>query len=169
MKDEAVTGVSTRPRCQCDCGKRWVMFNLFGVLAAPQRAEVGDDDELHRRVVAWRTDRLALLERLQDKLDATFVVVAAAADASRDTCVLLTHDARVQTLFRRSYHVDDYGQDIFEAFAAEGVPHGAVYVDVREDVCKTAEAAGFRTVWAHPACDLEAELTALLKLDGAST
>ncbi len=163
----------------------WIVFDLIGVLAAPpwhdlatrpaeawdafklgQQSEDGfwspNECRAYRNILSFRHDRLALLHGLKER----GVKVAVAANFARAWLDHLLRKIGEPDLFDARIISQEVRvakpHEQFWAKVLEHAPAGSIVVDDRRENCQAATRAGFRSVWAHPVCNLEREIERLL-------
>jgi len=171
--------------------KRWVVFDLIGVLAEPSwRDLVASDPALlrkwqefkrgsaeedtfwskrlqktYRTVLGFRPDRLQLIRRLR----AQGYQIAIASNFSRAWLdhLLATLSPEDRDLFDRILVSSDAKaakpDPAFWEQMKKFAPEGSIFVDDRLDNCDAAEKAGYVPIWAHPAAHIEEELKERLR------
>ncbi len=172
-------------------GKRWVVFDLIGVLAEPswrdlvasdpallekwQKFKRGSAEEdafwnkrlqkTYRTVLGFRPDRLQLVRHLRKQ----GYHVAIASNFSRGWLdhLLATLPAEDRDIFDRILVSSDVKaakpDPAFWEQLRKFAPEGSIFIDDRLDNCDAAEKAGYRAIWAHPAAHIEEELNERLR------
>lgn len=170
----------------------WVVFDLVGVLAEPawrdlatleesrwgafKRGRLPENEfwapryaQAYRHMLAFRPDRLAIVRRSK----ARGLRICVAANFSRDWLDHLLAKTHQESLFDAEVVSTEIGvakaDGAFWSRLLERVPRGSVYVDDQRVHCLSAERAGLRSIWAHPACDLEGEIEALREAMGSQS
>lgn len=163
----------------------WVVFDLIGVLAEPSWRDIaslapsewdafkvgrtseeefwsGKHQKTYRKLLGFRTDRLNYLRALKDR----GYRVCVATNFSAKWLDYLLEKIPDRDLFDARCVSDEVKAakpaPEFWAKLGDRVGPGSIFIDDRRENCKAAEGAGFRSVWAHPACRLEEEVERLL-------
>lgn len=162
-------------------GEKWVVFDLIGVLAEPSWRDIADkspeawnklkhgrlaeadfwssdEQDLYRTLLSFRDDRLDLVRRLKKR--GFRVCVATNFSSEWLTTLLATvDDDRIfdQKVVSAEINAAKPERAFFEEVLRHA-PKGSVFVDDQKHNCDAAREAGFRSIWAHPACQLEEEL-----------
>jgi HAD superfamily hydrolase (TIGR01509 family) len=168
--------------------KKWVVFDLIGVLAEPSWRDLVPEEseylerwnllrmglltehafwtdrmqELYRELLAFRPARLELVRGL--KRQGYEIAIATNFSSGWLEKLLASLSGADRNLFSRFVVSDQEGvakpdQEFF-ARVKRFAPEGSVFVDDRLANCQAAERAGYRAIWAHPAVQLEREIAA---------
>ncbi len=164
---------------------KWVVFDLIGVLAEPSWREIAEGDpdvwlrfkcgelsegefwddgvgRAYRKMLNFREDRLDLVRKLKGR----GYKICVATNFSGEWLKELLAKSQQEGLFDGKVVSGEIGipkpskefWDVVRRYA----PVGTVVVDDQHENCEAARSAGYKAVWAHPACDLEHELGGLL-------
>ena len=169
--------------------EKWVIFDLIGVLAEPswrdiankpehatwsklKRGEIpeasfwsNEERDLYKALLSFRNDRIELVHRLKGK--GIKVCVATNFFSEWLEALLATldggdiFDAKVISAEIKAAKPERRFYEVL----LEKAPKGSIFIDDQERNCDAAREAGFRSIWAHPACPLEEELRRMLDVD----
>jgi HAD superfamily hydrolase (TIGR01509 family) len=166
----------------------WFVFDLIGVLADPSwrdittsrknpwdQFKVGErlesefwdaagDADAYRALLAFRPHRLQLVRDVRAK---GFHIAIATNFARSWLDQLFQKQPEACPLFDATI-VSDEVRAAKPAFAFwqavhKHAPSGSVVIDDKRENCEAAKAAGFRSIWAHPGVNLEAEVARVVE------
>lgn len=161
-----------------------IVFDLIGVLAEPSWREIAPPDiatwhrlrvgeipesafwssahaAAYRRVLSFRRDRLAYLERLRAR--GYRICLATNFFAGWLAALLERREARLFDVIVVSSEIGAAKPDArFFAEVRRSAPAGSVFVDDQKSNCEAAARAGLRPVHAYPGRDIEGEVERLL-------
>jgi HAD superfamily hydrolase (TIGR01509 family) len=165
---------------------QWVVFDLIGVLAEPSWREIAPLDAskwrsfklgglaeaafwdaahaaAYRKVLSFRSDRLAYVKRLKERgykiCVATNFSGEWLGDLLSKSGASMLFDARVVSAEVKV----GKPEPAFFVEVLRHVPGGSIFVDDQKSNCDAAARAGLRVVFAHPGRAVEDEVERLLR------